>query len=73
LLGAIASFKEHRFASEIAAGLGTFLLVWIAAQVWWIGGHWLHVLYFVLGLVELTQGLAIRGSRREWTDQRSNA
>jgi hypothetical protein len=60
LLGGIASFSRHRFAGEIAAGLGTFLMVWIAAQVWWMGVHWLHVLYFVLGLVELTLGLKYR-------------
>ena len=60
LLGGIASFRRHRFAGEIAAGLGTFLMVWIAAQVWWMGVHWLHVLYFVLGLVELTLGLRLR-------------
>jgi hypothetical protein len=60
LLGGIASFKRHRFAGEIAAGLGTFLMLWIAAQVWWMGVHWLHVLYFVLGLVELTLGLKYR-------------
>jgi len=46
--------------SRLATGLGTFLMVWIAAQVWWLGVHWLHVLYFVLGLVELTQGLKYR-------------
>ncbi len=60
LLGGIASFRRHRFAGAIAAGLGTFLMVWIAAQVWWMGVHWLHVLYFVLGLVELTLGLMFR-------------
>ena len=60
LLGGIASFNRHRFAGEIAAWLGTFLMVRIAAQVWWIGAHWLHVLYFVLGLVELTLGLVFR-------------
>jgi hypothetical protein len=60
LLGGIASFIRHRFAGEIAAGLGTFLMVWIAAQIWWMGVHWLHVLYFVLGLVELTLGLMFR-------------
>ncbi len=60
LLGGIASFRRHRFAAAIAAGLGTFLMVWIAAQVWWMGVHWLHVLYFVLGLVELTLGLMFR-------------
>ena len=60
LLGGIASFSRHRFAGEIAAGLGAFLVFWIAAQVWWMGVHWLHVLYFVLGVVELTLGLKLR-------------
>ena len=60
LMGGIASFNRHRFAGEFAAGLGTFLMVWITAQVWWMGVHWLHALYFVLGLVELTLGLMFR-------------
>jgi len=60
LLGGIASFSRHRFAGEIAAGLGTFLVLWIAAQVWWMGVHWLHMLYFVAGIVELTLGLKYR-------------
>jgi hypothetical protein len=60
VLGAITSFRRHRYAGEIAAGLGTFLMVWIAAQVWWMGPHWLHVIYFVLGLVELILGLMFR-------------
>ena len=60
LLGGIASFRRHRLAGEIAAGLGTFLVLWIAAQVWWMGVHWLHVLYFLLGLVELMLGLDYR-------------
>jgi len=62
LLGGVASFRRHRLAGEIAAGLGTFLVLWIAAQVWWMGVHWLHMLYFVAGLVELTLGLKYRGS-----------
>ena len=60
LLGGIASFSRHRWAGEIAAGLGIFLMVWVAVQVWWMGVHWLHVLYFVLGLAELTLGLKYR-------------
>ena len=63
LLGGIASFSRHRFAGEIAAGLGTFLVLWIAVQVWWMGVHWLHMLYFVAGIVELTLGLKYRANQ----------
>ena len=63
LLGGIASFKHNRFAGEIATGLGIFLMAWIAVQVWWMGVHWLHVLYFILGFVELMLGLMFRSYR----------
>jgi hypothetical protein len=63
VFGGIASFKRHRFAGEIAVGLGTFLMAWIAAQVWWMGVHWLHLLYFILGFAEFTLGLTFRRYR----------
>jgi hypothetical protein len=60
LLASAASFERHRFAGEIAVGLGTFLILWIVIQVWWLGIHWLHFLYFGLGIVELVLGLMLR-------------
>ena len=61
LAGGIASLKRYRCAGEIAAALGLFLALWIVIQVYWIGGiHWLHILYFVLGVVESLLGLLLR-------------
>lgn len=60
LLGGVASFLRYKFASEVAVGLGTFLIFWIVAQVLWIGVHWLHILYIIFGIVELVLGLMWR-------------
>ena len=60
LLGGAASFLRYRFAGDIAVGLGTFLIIWIVAQAWWIGVHWLHFLYVSFGIVELVLGLMFR-------------
>jgi hypothetical protein len=61
LAGGVASFMRYRYAGEIAVVLGIFLSLWIVIQVWWIGGlHWLHILYFVLGVLELMLGLLLR-------------
>ncbi|KAA3654297.1 MAG: hypothetical protein DWQ10_17920 [Calditrichaeota bacterium] len=60
ILGGIASFWRYRYAGEFAIGLGIFLVFWIIAQVWWIGIHWLHILYFSLGIIEMVLGLMLR-------------
>jgi hypothetical protein len=63
LVGAVASFRRHRRAGEIAVALGTFLLVWMVAQVSWIGlFSWMQPLFFVLGIAEVTLGLLVRKS-----------
>ncbi|MCD4734321.1 hypothetical protein K8R78_08820 [bacterium] len=60
ILGGLASFRRYRHADKIAVGLGVFLILWIVAQVWWMGIHWLHIMYVTLGVVELTLGLLLR-------------
>ncbi len=60
LFGALASFKRYSFAGKIAVGLGIFLILWITVQVYWLGLHWLHILYFILGIVELILGLKLQ-------------
>lgn len=60
LAGGIASLLRLRYAGEAAVGLGVFLMLWIAAQLLWLGVHWLHVLYFTLGLAELVLGMLYR-------------
>ena len=58
LTGAFLTFRRHWLASLAAVGLGAFLIGWIAVQVIALGPppHWLQILYFVLGAVELLLG-----------------
>ena len=64
MIGAGLSFTRRRYAQEIAIVLGAILVTWIVIQVVIISSfHWLHVLYFILGVVELGIGLYIRRRR----------
>lgn len=65
LIGGVASFRRSRYAGEIAIGLGIFLIVWIIAQIYWMGTHWLHILYLSLGLSELLLGIILRKKQRQ--------
>ncbi len=66
LAGGVFSFLRYRYAGEIAAALGALLMIWIIAQVWWIGlTIWLQPLFFCLGLVELALGLLLRRIERQ--------
>ena len=60
LIGAGYSFSRKRYAQEIAIVLGSILVAWIVIQVIIIRSFsWLHVLYFILGVLELGIGLYI--------------
>ncbi len=64
MIGAGLSFAKRRYAQEIAIVLGAILVAWIVVQVVIISSfHWVHVLYFILGIVELWIGLYIRRRR----------
>ena len=64
IIGAGLSFTRRRYAQEIAIVLGAILVAWIVIQVVIISSFsWLHVLYFILGIVELGIGLYIRRRR----------
>ena len=68
MIGAGLSFTRRRYAQEIAIVLGAILVAWIVIQVVIISSfHWLHVLYFILGVVELGIGLYIRRRRLQAT------
>ena len=58
LTGGVLTFTRHQRASLVAIGLGAFLIAWIVVQVLSLGPplHWLQVMYFVLGGVELILG-----------------
>jgi hypothetical protein len=69
LLGAAASFMRQPYAGETAMALGVFLVTWIMLQVYWFAGiHWLHALYFGLGLLEFVLGWSLRNARRKRVD-----
>ena len=64
MIGAGLSFTRRRYAQEIAIVLGAILVTWILIQVVIIKSFsWLHILYFILGVVELGIGLYIRRHR----------
>ncbi len=66
LAGGVLSILRYRYAGEIAAVSGAFLVIWITAQVWWIGlTIWLQPLFFCLGIVELMLGLLQRRTGRQ--------
>jgi hypothetical protein len=61
LAGGVLSILRYRYAGEIAVVSGAFLMIWITAQVWWIGlTVWLQPLFFCFGVVELVLGLMLR-------------
>ena len=61
LVGGVLSMLRYRYTGEIAAVSGAFLMIWITAQVCWIGLIvWLQPLFFCLGAVELALGLLLR-------------
>ncbi len=64
MIGAVLSFIRRRYAQEIAIVLGAILVAWIVIQVVIIRSFsWMHILYFILGVVELGIGLYIRRRR----------
>jgi len=66
LIGALLSFTKNRNAGPAAIALGVILVAWIVIQVIIIRSiHWLHGLYFVLGLVELVLGMLVRRPKKK--------
>ena len=61
---AFLTLRRYRLAGQFAMMLGIFLMCWIAAQVWWLGVHWLHVVYLVLGAAEWELGVKVRRSMK---------
>lgn len=66
LAGAVLTFSRNRRAGSVAVTLGLILMAWIVIQVAIIRTfHWLHALYFVLGLVEALLGVLLTRRRGE--------
>lgn len=61
MIGAGLSFTRRRYALEMAIVLGVILVAWILIQLVIIKSiSWLHILYLILGGLELGMGLFIR-------------
>jgi hypothetical protein len=70
LTGGILSFFRYRYAGPCAGALGAFLVIWIVAQVWWIGlTIWLQPLFCGLGMVELVLGFLLWRTERRFKAQ----
>jgi len=64
MIGAALTFTRRRYAQELAIVLGAILVLWIVIQVIIIRSFsWMHMLYFILGIVELGLGFYIRRFR----------
>jgi hypothetical protein len=61
LIGALLSLSKRKYAGNLGIILGLALMIWIAAQVYWIGPvSWLQPLMFLLGVAEVLLSIRIR-------------
>lgn len=57
IAGFIATLRKHHIAAHIATAFGLIMIVWITAQVSWIGyKSFLQPLYFSTGLCQFVLG-----------------
>jgi hypothetical protein len=57
----IVTFLRSRYAGNMAVALGTFLILYIIIEVWFVGlVTLLQPLYLILGITELMFGLKLR-------------
>ncbi len=60
VIGAVLSFRKHRYAAPLGLVLGLILMLWIIIQVWIITlSSFLQPLMFVVGLAEAILGLLV--------------
>lgn len=59
-------FINHRFAGKATILLGTAMIIWISAQVYWIGWEsWLQPAFLIVGIGEMIIGYFINGSNQD--------
>ncbi|WP_066321712.1 hypothetical protein [Bacillus sp. FJAT-29814] len=60
LIGALLAFKKNPFTGIITLTLGIAMVIWIGAQVSWIGWEsWLQPTFLALGLIEIALGFLL--------------
>ena len=66
-LGAILSFKKHALSGKVTIVLGFAMIIWISAQIYWIGWiNWMQTFFFLVGIIEVILGTFVRkGEARE--------
>lgn len=61
LAGAFFSFRKHRYAGFMTMILGLAMIIWISAEVYWVGGEsFLQPTMFAVGLIELLAGFLLQ-------------
>lgn len=60
LVSAFLSFKKHRWSGPATIANGVVMLIWICAEVYWIGGEsFLQPTMFGVGIFEIIIGLIL--------------
>jgi uncharacterized membrane protein YphA (DoxX/SURF4 family) len=66
LIGALLSFIHHRYEGIAAMLLGVAMIIWISAQVYWIGWEsWLQPAFLIVGTIEMALGLFLDAQHPE--------
>ncbi len=66
LVGAFLVFTNNRFSGVGTAVLGVAMVIWIAAEVYWVGWvSWLQPTFLVVGAIELALGYFLNAQHPE--------
>ena len=70
LFGSLVSFYKHKSAGLLSMVLGLALIIWIIAQVYWMGlVSWLQPFIFVLGVIELILAINLNNNQRDLAEK----
>jgi hypothetical protein len=66
IITAFLCFRIQRIAGFAGMFFGFGLIIWLFVQISLVGGgHWLQNLYFILGIIQLLLGIAMRELERK--------
>jgi hypothetical protein len=66
IVSAVLCLRIHRIAGFAGLFFGFALIIWLFVQINMVGGgSWLQYLYFILGIIQLLLGIAIRELERK--------